>query len=208
MNFFFPGFLFALLAVAIPVLIHLFNFRRFKKVYFSNVRFLREIELQTSSKQKLKNLLILAARILTIIFLVLAFAKPYIPSGEETTSYARQVVSIFIDNSYSMETVNREGHLLDEAKRRAKEIASAYSRNDKFQLLTNNFEGSHQRLLSYEDFLLAVDEVRISGMNRTLPQIIRRQKDIFISEPNSKKDHLCGFRFPAKYAGERVYRPG
>ena len=187
MSFLFPGFLFALLAVSIPVLIHLFNFRRFKKVYFSNVRFLKEIELQTSSKQKLKNLLILAARILAIIFLVLAFAKPYIPAGEETSSFQRQVISVFVDNSYSMETVNREGYLLDEAKRRAKEIASAYTRNDKFQLLTNNFEGQQQRLLSYEDFISAVDEIKISGMNRTLPQIIRRQRDIFIAEPNSKK---------------------
>jgi len=187
MRFLFPGFLFAWLAIAIPILIHLFNFRRFKKVYFSNVRFLKKIELQTSSKQNLKNLLILAARLLFIIFLVLTFAKPYIPAREQPTAFQRQVVSVFIDNSYSMETVNKEGTLLDEAKRRAKEIALAYSKNDKFQVLTNNFEGRHQRLLSYEDFISAVEEIKISGMNRTLPQIIRRQQDVFSGEPNSKK---------------------
>src|ERR1700754_1527163 len=106
MNFLFPGFLFALLAIAVPILIHLFNFRRFKKVYFSNVKFLKEIELQTSSKQKLKNLLILASRILAILFLVMAFAKPFIPIADQPAAFQRQVVSIFIDISYSMETVN------------------------------------------------------------------------------------------------------
>ena len=79
MNFLYPGFLFALAAVIIPVIIHLYNFRRFKKVYFSNVKFLKAVKLQTSSWQKVKNRLILAARVMAIIFIVLAFAKPYIP---------------------------------------------------------------------------------------------------------------------------------
>ena len=101
MRFLFPGFLFALLAIAIPIIIHLFNFRKFKKVYFSNVRFLKSIEQQTASRQNLKNLLVLAARILAITFLVFAFARPYIARDDAKVS-ARQVASIYIDNSYSM----------------------------------------------------------------------------------------------------------
>jgi hypothetical protein len=69
----------------------------------------------------------------------------------------QQVVSIFVDNSYSMQTLNREGSLLDEAKQRAKQIASAYSINDRFQLLTQDFEGKHQRLLNRDEFNDAVD---------------------------------------------------
>lgn len=187
MSFIFPGFLFALFAVAIPVIIHLFNFRRFKKVYFSNVRFLKSIQQETSSYQHLKNRLILLTRILAIVFLVLAFAKPYIPNKAENNATSQKLVSVFIDNSYSMETVNKQGTLLDEAKRRAKEIASAYSLNDKFQLLTNDFEGQHQRLLSYENFLNAIDKVKISSSNRDLQQIINKQQDVFISEPNARK---------------------
>ena len=86
-----------------------------------------------------------------------------------------------------MERLNKEGTLLDEAKRRAKEIASAYSLNDKFQLLTNDFEGKYQRLLSLEEFQNAVDEVEISSASRDLVQIISRQKDVFRKEPNSNK---------------------
>lgn len=186
MRFLFPGFLFSLLAIAIPIIIHLFNFRKFRKVYFSNVRFLKSVEEQTASRQHLKNLLILAARILAIMFLVFAFARPYIANNDLKAS-SKEVVSIYIDNSYSMEGVNREGSLLDEARRRAKEIAAAYSRNDKFQLLTNDFEGKHQRLLNQEDFLKAVDEVKISAGNKDLAQIISRQQDIFVNEPGARK---------------------
>lgn len=187
MRFLSPGFLFALLTIIIPVIIHLFNFRKFRKVYFSNVRFLRDVKIQTSSRQHLKNRLILACRILALSFMVLAFARPYIPDAREKDAALDQVVSIFIDNSFSMEAVNREGTLLDEARRRAKEIASAYSLNDRFQLLTNDFEGRSQRLLNYDEFLNAADEVRISAAHKDLSQIITRQQDVFTGEPNSRK---------------------
>lgn len=187
MRFLSPGFLFALLTIVIPVIIHLFNFRKFRKVYFSNVRFLKNVQIQTSSRQHLKDRLILAARILGISFLVFAFARPYIPVADQQNAFQQEVLSIYIDNSYSMEAVNKEGTLLDEAKRRAREIASAYSLNDKFQLLTNDFGGKYQRLLSLEEFQTAVDEVSISPANRKMDQIISRQKDVFLKEPNSRK---------------------
>ncbi len=186
MNFLFPGFLFALSAVSIPIIIHLFNFRKFRKIYFSNVQFLKEVEQKTSSGKKLRDRLILATRILAIIFLVLAFAKPYI-AGKESVAREQQIVSIYIDNSYSMEAVNKEGSLLDEAKRRAKEIANAYSLNDKFQLVTNDFEGKHQRLLSKEDFINAIDEVKIGGSAKNLRQVINRQIEIVSGKPNTHK---------------------
>lgn len=176
MNFLYPGFLFALLTIAIPIVIHLFNFRKFKKVYFSNVQFLKEAKEQNSSREKLKHLLVLLCRVLAIIFLVLAFARPFISSGDGFSPSARNVVNIYIDNSYSMETVNKEGSLLDEAKRKAKEIVSSYGLNDQFQLLTNDFEGKHQRLVNKEEFIRQLDEIRISSATKTLQQVINRQR--------------------------------
>jgi hypothetical protein len=176
MYFLYPYFLFALSVLAIPILIHLFNFRRYQKIYFSNVQFLKEIQEQQSSRRNLKERLILAARLLALLFLVMAFAKPYI-RGQNTANAGKQrAVSIFVDNSWSMSTLNRDGSLLDEAKRRAKEIASAYSINDRFQLLTQDFEGRHQRLLSKDEFDDAVDTVKISPQTRSLQQIISRQE--------------------------------
>jgi len=184
MNFLYPGFLFALFAVLIPVIIHLFNFRKFKKVYFSNVAFLKEIKEQNSSKEKLKNLLILACRILAIVFLVLAFARPILRSTSKIDQQKDNIVSIYIDNSYSMEAVNRDGSLLDEAKREAKEVVKAFQINDRFQLLTNDFEGKHQRLLNADEFIQAVDEVKISSATKQIQQIINRQQAVFTGANN------------------------
>lgn len=186
MRFLFPGFLFALLAIAIPVIIHLFNLRKFRKVYFSNVRFLKSVEQQTSSRRQIKNRLILAVRILAIVFLVLAFARPYLPDNNSASAGVADGVSVFVDNSYSMEGVNKEGTLLDEGRRRAREIVSASGPNVRFQLLTNDFEGKHQRWLSREEFLSGLDEIKISGVQRNLSQIIKQQEDIFRDMPGAR----------------------
>ncbi|MGM9478550.1 BatA domain-containing protein [Pedobacter sp. GSP4] len=194
MNFLYPGFLFALISVAIPVIIHLFNFRKFKKVYFSNVQLLKEVEQQNSSKEKLKNLLILLARIMALIFLVLAFAQPYIPDHHQKTTAVNNVVSIYIDNSYSMEAINKDGNLLDEAKRRAKELVKGFGINDRFQLLTNDFEGKHQRLLNEEEFIKALDDVKISAANRNLQQILNRQGNILTGSANKYSFLISDFQ--------------
>ncbi|PTQ93628.1 putative membrane protein (TIGR02226 family) [Mucilaginibacter yixingensis] len=178
MHFLYPAFLFALVSLAIPVIVHLFNFRKYQKVYFSNVQFLKELQEQQASRRNLKERLILAARLLALLFLILAFARPYIPASQTVTAGKQQVASIFIDNSYSMQTLSKEGSLLDEAKHHAKEIAAAYGMNDRFQLLTQDFEGKHQRLLSRDEFNDAVDAVKISPQSRTLQQIVNRQEGL------------------------------
>jgi hypothetical protein len=176
MNFLYPGFLLALLTIAIPIVIHLFNFRKFKKVYFSNVQFLKEAKEQNSSKEKLKHLLVLFSRILAISFLVFAFARPFIPLGNSASHSEKNAVSIYVDNSYSMDAVNKEGSLLDEAKRKAKEIVGSYGLNDQFQLLTNDFEGKHQRFINKDEFIQQLEDVKISSASRSLQQIMNRQQ--------------------------------
>jgi len=188
MQFVYPAFIFALLSLAIPVIIHLFHFRRYQKVYFSNVQFLKNIQQKQSSRKNLKRRLILASRMLALAFLVLAFSKPYIPSQHSVNLNKQHAVSIFIDNSYSMQTVNREGSLLDEARRRAKEIAAGYGLNDRFQLLTQDFDGRHQRLLSRDEFNDEVDKVKISSQSRALEQIIQRQQSLLNTQGNVLKD--------------------
>ncbi len=184
MNFLYPVFLFALVMVVIPIIIHLFNFRKFKEVYFSNVAFLKEVKAQQSSREQLKNLLILCARILVIVFLVFAFARPFLTTQTTTDLSKGNIVSIYIDNSYSMDAVNKEGSLLDEAKRRAKDVVNSYQINDKFQLLTNDFEGKHQRHLNRDELIQALEEVKISSANRTLQQVLNRQESVFTGNSN------------------------
>ena len=177
MNFIYPGFLFALSALAIPVIIHLFNFRKFKKIYFTNVRFLREIKQDTQSRSRLKHLLILLSRILAVTFLVLAFAQPYIPTGKGNVMTGVRSLSIYIDNSFSMDALGKSGSLLETAKRKAREIAFAYKASDRFQVLTNDFEARHQRLLNREEFLQMIDDVQTSAAIRKLDEIVSRQTE-------------------------------
>ncbi len=175
MQFLFPGFLFALSALAIPVIIHLFYFRRFKRVYFTNVRFLKEVKEETSNRQKLRNLLVLLMRCLALIFLVLAFAQPFIPTDTEVKR-GEKAVSVFVDNSFSMSALSKDAALLELAKKRAKDIVSAYAPDDRFQILTNDFEGRDQRLISRDDALNRIEEIRTSPATKDLSKALTRQQ--------------------------------
>lgn len=175
MSFLFPTFLFGLLAISIPVVIHLFNFRKYKKIYFTNVQFLKELKEESDNKSKLKEWLILLCRILAISCLVFAFAQPFIP-GKKKLNDGKKTISIYIDNSFSMENTNKKGTLLENAKQRALEILAAYQANDQFHLITNDFEGKHQRLLSKEEFVEYLNEIKISPASKTLSNVLKRQQ--------------------------------
>lgn len=175
MSFVYPAFLYALFSILIPIIIHLFNFRKYRKVYFTNVKFLRELKQESQSKSRLKELLILASRILALSCLVLAFAQPVITDKQTRIRTGQKAIGIYIDNSFSMEGVNRNGSLLANARRRALEIVNAFGASDRFQLLTNDFEGKHQRFLSKEEMTDAINEVKISAAVKPLSAVIRRQ---------------------------------
>lgn len=180
MKFLYPSFLSALVLVAIPIIVHLFNFRKYKRIYFSDITFLKEVQEETKSKQKLKHILILISRILFISFLVFAFAQPFIPPKNNTVVNGKNAVSIYIDNSFSMEANGNEGRLLDKAIRTAEEIAKAYKPSDRFQLLTNDFEGKQQRLLSRDEFMEALSSVKISAVFRDIKEVSSRQRDVLL----------------------------
>lgn len=182
MSFIYPWFLLSLAAISIPILIHLFHFRRFKKIYFSNIDFLERISDETQRQSKLKHLLVLISRILALTFLVLAFARPYIPVDPESERPEGNKVSIFVDNSFSMEAGSAYGTLLDEAMHSAREIAGLFGPTDQFQLLTNDFEAVHQRFVSKEDFLRMLNEVDFSPSVRMLSEVTQRQRELLLQD--------------------------
>ncbi len=189
MQFLFPSFLWALLALAIPVIIHLFYFRRFKKVYFTNVKYLKEIKEETSNKNKLKNLLVLLARCLALTALVLAFAQPFIPKDGNIKAGINHV-SLFVDNSYSMTATKEDVPLLDYAKDKARAVIEAYSEEDWYQILTHDFEGRHQRFISKEDALAYVDEIQVSPAVQNLSEVLNRQKQLFETASGNKISYI------------------
>ncbi|MFN4080569.1 MAG: BatA domain-containing protein [Saprospiraceae bacterium] len=175
MQFVFPWFLAAAAAIAIPIIIHLFYFRRFKRVYFTNVAFLKEVKEETNNSRRLRNLLVLLMRCLAFLFLVLAFAQPFIPRSESVNK-GEKAVSVYIDNSFSMEALSKDAPLLEVAKQRARDIVRAYAPQDRFQILTNDFEGRDQRLVGQEDALARIDEIGVGPASRELSKVLLRQR--------------------------------
>lgn len=175
-QFVYPFFLWFLAALSIPIIIHLFNFRRFKKIEFTNVRFLKEIKEQTQSHSKLKHLLVLLMRLMALAFLILAFAQPFVPT-KSTESSGQQIVSLYIDNSFSMNLSGKEGSLLDEAKDKCRTIATSLPSSTKFQLLTNEFKGEQQRLIDRDELLELTDRIKINPQSRNINEVLIRQTD-------------------------------
>ena len=173
MHFANPIVLWALFLLIIPIVIHLFKFRRYKNVQFPNIRFLQKIDQDQKAKRRLKDLLILLSRLLALAALVLAFSMPYL--GKNKAISKGNVISIYIDNSFSMENESERGKLLDLAKKKAEELALTFQPSDKFQLLSNDLEPKHQRLVNRQAFLQFLYEIDLSAASVELSEIHKRQ---------------------------------
>ena len=183
MQFLYPQVLWALLALSIPIIIHLFHFRRFKKVYFTNVRFLKEIKEEKSTRRRLRNLMVLIARMLAMAFLILAFAQPFI-SKNNTAKTGKNNVSIFIDNSFSMMASSEDVPLIEKSRKKAEEIISAYSPSDEFQIISHEMKGSQLRWLSKDNTRSALDEIQLTPELSQLGNVLIKQKQSRPQEGN------------------------
>ena len=180
-SFLYPLFLWGLLLVSIPILLHLFNFRKFKTVYFSNVSLLKQIKEESKKARKLKNWLILLFRVLFISFLVLAFSFPY--SGEQLNN-KNQVTSIYIDNSFSMDDEGVEGNKLNNAKAYADQIVQNLPTNTKIHLVTNDFQGRHQITINKQKAQEEISKITPSKYSRSFESIMKRQSLFFQGNKN------------------------
>ncbi|MBT8191499.1 MAG: BatA domain-containing protein [Bacteroidia bacterium] len=172
-----------LAALAIPIIIHLFHFRRFKKVYFTNVSFLKEIKEEKSTRNKLRNLLVLLSRLLAFTALIFAFAQPFL-SKDNTAKSGKSYVSIFVDNSNSMMASSQDVPLVDKARKKAEEIVNAYEASDQFQIVSHELKASQQRWLNQENTVSAIDEIEINPEVNLLSTILSRQMASFPEDGN------------------------
>ena len=170
MKFANPLFLIAISAILIPIIIHLFNFRRYKTVYFSNVRMLEEVLLKTKKESRLQQYIVLALRILAIAALVFAFAQPYFPKQNVNVANGN-VVSVFVDNSFSMDANSKDGNLLFEAVEAAKNVVNAFAYSDDFILTTHDFSAKQSHILNKDEILSMLDDIQTSPHSRTMPEI-------------------------------------
>ncbi len=131
-------FLWALLLLSIPILIHILNLKRHETIYFSRVGFLEKIHQQNKKQKHLRNLLILLCRILAISAIVIAFAQPIIPKSDSSRQ-AHGTVAFYIDNSMSMLNSDDNSTLLEQAKNLALQISETLPKGSDILLSTNNF---------------------------------------------------------------------
>ena len=179
-----PYFLYAFLALAIPILIHLFSLQKHKTVLFSNVSFLRQLQQKKSNITKLQKLLLLLIRLLLLSAIILAFCEPYL-SKKERLVKTKQIVGLYIDNSFSMEANNDKGELLEQAKNHARSILKAHKGKDDFVFFSNELQGKHQRVIDYNDCLEAIDNTHIVPSILNMKSVIDRFKSITKNELNN-----------------------
>jgi hypothetical protein len=132
MHFKHPEILYFLFLLIVPILVHLFQLRRFKTSFFTNVRFLKELAIQTRKSSKIKKRLLLATRLLLLTFIILAFAQPFFQAVDSKN--ASNEMYIVLDNSFSMQAKGKKGELL---KRAVQELLENTPENTPFSLLTN-----------------------------------------------------------------------
>lgn len=173
MNFLYPQFLYGLFALAIPIIVHLFHFRRTRKVYFSNTKFLKKVKETSSSKLKLKHYLILFSRLLFIFFLVMAFAQPIISSEDNITN--QQDVLIYLDNSQSMSNeVDESLPAFDRGLAFIEELTNKLPTSTSYRILTNDFDAAGLVPKSKTEINDLITEMTYSSSSRSFSEISNR----------------------------------
>ena len=189
-----PKLLWLLSLLAIPILIHLFHFRRHKTLFFSSLKFIKFIEQENKSTKKLKNLLILFARLLALTAIILAFAQPIIEKGNLKHSAGKNVLAIYIDNSFSMSAKGSEGELLSEARELARRMLKNAPLETSILLATNKLDGIEQRLISKIEALDYLDKIELTAINRNIEDVINWQRS-FLDKENLEQQKLANRQY-------------
>lgn len=191
MTFLNPAILWALAAVSIPIIIHIFNLKKTKKIEFSTLMFLKEIQQSKYKKIKLKQLLILLCRIAFIILLVMMFAKPfyrgYLGSGEK----ARSSVLIILDDSFSMQTRAANGSNFENAKAKITELLNILDPNDEVFFSTVSGINRLDKNMLYKNKSSLLDtlaKLKTSDATKSMNEVLYFSNEILKSAAHSYKE--------------------
>jgi len=152
MQFKHPELLYALFLLLIPIIVHLFQFRKFQKEAFTNVAFLKEVSINTRKSSQLKKWITLLARLLLLMAIIFAFAQPFTANTDAIASENETV--IYLDNSFSMQAKGNQGELL---KRAVQEIISNVPEDENISLITNENTYKNTTIKAIKNELLSLD---------------------------------------------------
>lgn len=164
MSFLNPIFLFALIAVGLPLVIHLLNLRKPKKVQFSTLAFFKELQKTTIRKIKIKRLLLLMLRFLAIVCLAMVLARPFLPPslGAGAVNNQPTLYAILVDNSISMNRIGSKGPLTDQANDLIQKILDVSGERDRFIIQTTNGEPLNLSVSSAGQMERKINDVKVT----------------------------------------------
>ena len=192
MTFLNPAVLIGLAAASIPVLIHLLNLRKLKTIEFSTLIFLKELQKNKIRRVRLKQWLLLALRVLIILMIVTAFARPTLEgvSIGGTTSAAKTTAIFILDDTFSMSVIDQKGSYFNQAKETIKRLLKQLEEGDDvglilisgdkdFELpLTTNIGSLEERL----------NELKISSATGTINSALIAASDFISQSKNFNKE--------------------
>lgn len=158
MQLVYPGFLLGLLAVAIPIVIHLLQLRRPQRLLFTNTAFIREVEMVTVRHRNLQQWLLLATRVLGLVALVLMFCQPFIPAAKQKSGAVG--TEVLVDNSFSM-----QGGSADQNSLLADAVSQARSIGQKNSAGGVRLINAGSKILASPAYQTALDELKPSAAN-------------------------------------------
>ncbi len=191
MTFLNPAVLFGLLAASIPVLIHLFNLRKLKKIEFSTLRFLKELQKNKIRKIKLKQWLLLALRVMIILLLVTAFARPTLEgiSIGGTTSAAKTTAVFIFDDTFSMSVVDQDGSYFNQAKQTIKNLLTQFEEGDEAGIILISYQPDEINLTTNLSKLEnELGELKINYTTNELNNAIVKAAQVISTSENFNKE--------------------
>jgi hypothetical protein len=187
-----PAVLFGLLAASIPVLIHLLNLRKLKRIEFSTLAFLKELQKNKIRRIKLKQWLLLALRVFIILFLVTAFARPTLKGVAVggTTSAAKTTAVFILDNTPSMSVVDSKGSYFNQAKAVIKQLLNQLQEGDDAALILVSDQNTDEikTITDLASFQKQVDAVKVSGASGLLNTAVVKASKVVASSKNFNKE--------------------
>lgn len=178
-SFVHPEFLWGWAFVLVPVLLHLFDWKRYKTEYFPHVAVLQQAQQRHKRQRQLRRRLILGCRVAAIVCVVAAFARPVWHGAGSVASHAdKPYYSIYLDNSCSMSApYGAEGNdVLDAAVAEATRIVRQAPETAGIQLLTNAFTDRQQAFLTPAEALQGLSGLMPSPAARTLGEVAARMR--------------------------------
>jgi aerotolerance regulator-like protein len=185
-SFLYPLFLVAGLSLAIPVLIHLFNLRKYKTVLFPHTRFLKNIQLNSRKQSQVRYKWLLAMRLLFLAFLIFAFAQPFFNNSNKKADTNKLQV-IYLDNSYSMSVKQGVRTVFDIAKDAAGKQVQHALPGTRFLLLTNDKPTSY-RSEPADRVYSEINAADISSAAKNVTQVMAVVQSILQNEGSTGAD--------------------